>query len=277
MKPLSLVVFNYFTRLFKDEGSTAPEYAISDDELRREILDREKRIQIKINLAHRNISRFVTNALSHSMQTAQTTDPHKLYTAALTTYQELSPPFVLVHDFVLVEVIRYCIKHQCIPSPLPEEWAEYVEQLTQIKQNISATTNIHNVQAEVQITEQDKSANVRSSNVVPIGQTLPLLAAMGELKRDLGDKAQPAYALYAVWCSSLTNDLLTVRGGRDWAKQHASGLTQKQTDTLLKAFKLKALNSGLLVPNPTYTGKPPHPEYIISQLEHATRVNHKQP
>ena len=277
MKPLANVVFNYFSRLFKDDDSSASECAISGDDLRQEILEREKRIQIRINVAHRNILRFVTNALHYSMQNARTTDHNKLYKAAVATYQELNPPFALVHDFVMVEVIRYCIKHQCIPSPLPEDWTEYAEQLAQIKQNISATTTLHNVQADVPIAEQDTSANVRSSNVIPMGQTLPLLAAMGELKRDLGEKAQSAYALYGQWCDSLTNDLLTVRGGRDWTKQHASGLTQKQVDTLLKAFKLKALNSGLLIPNPAYTGKPPYPEYIISQIEQITRANHKQP
>lgn len=248
-----------------------PEYTITDEDLRHEILDRERRMQTTLNSAHRNISRFVTAALHHAMQNAQTADHHKLYAAASSAYEELNPPFTLVHDFVLVEVIRYCVKHQCIPSPIPSEWGEYADKLAQIQQNISVTTTKLDVSADVSTVEPDVSGDVQtSSNVIPMGQTLPLLAAMGELKSELGNKAKPTYALYGKWCESLTNDLLKVRIGREWVKQHASDLTQKQADTLLKVFKLKAVKDGLLVPNPAYAGKPPHPEYITAQQEPAT-------
>ena len=253
-----------------------PEYTITDEDLRHEILDRERRMQITLNSAHRNISRFVTAALHHAMQNAQTADHHKLYAAASSAYEELNPPFTLVHDFVLVEVIRYCVKHRCIPSPIPSEWGEYADKLAQIQQNISVTTTKPDVSADVSTVEPDVLGNVATakpdvtalninSNVVQMPQTIPLLAAMSELKQELGDKAKPAYALYSDWCEALSSELLKVREGRSWVKAQDKTLTVKQADVLLKVFKLKAVKDDLLTNNPEYAGKPPHPEYVVKQ------------
>lgn len=260
---------------------------ITDEDLRHEILDRERRIQIKLNTAYRNISRFMTAALQQVMQNAQTTDHHKLYAAASHAFEEMNPPFTLVHDFVLVEVIRYCVKHHCIPSPLPAEWGEYAAQLAQIQQNIRSTTILPDVSSNVLTFEPDVSSNVsaternvsgnvsgyEAANVVSLSQQLPLLVAMSELKQELGDKAKPAYALYSDWCGALSSELLKVREGRSWVKAQDKTLTVKQVDVLLKTFKLKAVKDDLLTNNPEYTGKPPHPEYIVKQRLQSNTAN----
>lgn len=255
-----------------------PPVIITDEDLRREILEREHRMQVRLNSAYRNISRFLYAAMYHAMARANTTDHNQLYAIAKGVHSELNAPFTEVHDVPLEAVIRFCLKHKCLPSPLPENWLEYAPQLAEMAQNMGTTSLASDVSADdstdqshVSGTISDVSSDVSTpTNVIPMGHTLPLLAAMGELKSELGDKARPAYALYGKWCANLTNDLLKVRTGRDWVKQHASDLTQKQADTLLKVFKLKAVKVGLLVPNPAYTGKPPHPEYIIAQQKPAT-------
>ena len=86
---------------------------------------------------------------------------------------------------------------------------------------------------------------------------------MSDLKAELGDKSPAAYALYDHWCQNLSAELLRVRNGREWVKNKDKTLTVRQADVLLKIFKLRALKDGLLVPNPDYTGKPPHPEYLV--------------
>lgn len=253
---------------------------IPDEDLRHAMLAREKAVDIRLNAAHRSISRFVYDALLYSMNTANTTDPHKLYAVASKAYQDLNPPFTLFHDLVLEVVIKWCVQHQCIPSPLPESWLEYADMLGQIQQNMAVTSGSQNVTTHVsraaedvsvlsEPVSDDVSGDVSEvsglSNVVQLSvpEAFPLLLAMSDLKAELGDKSPMAYALYDHWCQNLSAELLRVRNGREWVKTKDKTLTVRQADVLLKIFKLRALKDGLLVPNPDYTGKPPHPEYLV--------------
>ena len=261
---------------------------IPDEDLRHAMLAREKAVDIRLNAAHRRISRFVYDALLYSMNAANTTDPHKLYAVASKAYQDLNPPFTLFHDLVLEVVIKWCVQHRCIPSPLPESWLEYADMLGQLQQNMAVTSDLQNVTAHVSRAAEDVSALFEDvsddvsapsepvsddvsevsglSNVVQLSsvpEAFPLLLAMSDLKAELGDKSPAAYALYDHWCQNLSAELLRVRNGREWVKTKDKTLTVRQADVLLKIFKLRALKDGLLVPNPDYTGKPPHPEYLV--------------
>lgn len=122
---------------------------IPDEDLRHAMLAREKAVDIRLNAAHRRISRFVYDALLYSMNAANTTDPHKLYAVASKAYQDLNPPFTLFHDLVLEVVIKWCVQHRCIPSPLPESWQEYADMLGQLQQNMAVTSDPQNVTAHV--------------------------------------------------------------------------------------------------------------------------------
>ena len=263
-----------------------------DEDIRHEILRREKALNIRLNASYRNISRFVYAAMNHAMNREGTSDPARLYEVAARVYADLDPPFTLVHDYVQVAVIQWCIEHNRIPSPLPESWLEYAGTLSQIGQDMGETNAPNDVLPDVQqpvtdVLEAAKSVSnnvlddvkpsenvlvdtcATSSNVIQLPSTLPLLAAMSDLKAKLGDKAKPAYSLYGEWCERLTDELLRVRAGREWVKAHDNSLTISQTDALLKVFKLRAVKDGLLKSNPDYTGKPTHPEYLI--------MNHHQP
>ena len=275
-------------RQFKQQDAptvpTVPELPL-DEDIRHEILRREKALNIRLNASYRNISRFVYAAMNHAMNREGTSDPARLYEVAARVYADLDPPFTLVHDYVQVAVIQWCIEHNRIPSPLPESWLEYAGTLSQIGQDMGETNTPKDVLPDVQTPSTGVSNNVlddvkpsenvlvdtcaTGSNVIQLPSTLPLLAAMSDLKAKLGDKAKPAYSLYGEWCERLTDELLRVRAGREWVKAHDNSLTISQTDALLKVFKLRAVKDGLLKSNPDYTGKPPHPEYLI--------MNHHQP
>ena len=243
---------------------------IPDEDLRHAMLAREKAVDIRLNAAHRRISRFVYDALLYSMNAANTTDPHKLYAVASKAYQDLNPPFTLFHDLVLEVVIKWCVQHRCIPSPLPESWLEYADMLGQLQQNMAVSALFEDVSDDVSAPSEPVSDDVSEvsglSNVVQLSsvpEAFPLLLAMSDLKAELGDKSPAAYALYDHWCQNLSAELLRVRNGREWVKTKDKTLTVRQADVLLKIFKLRALKDGLLVPNPDYTGKPPHPEYLV--------------
>ena len=282
-------------RQFKQQDAptvpTVPELP-PDEDIRHEILRREKAMNIMLNASTRNISRYVYAAMNHAMNREGTSDPARLYEVAARVYADLDPPFTLVHDYVQVAVIQWCIEHNRIPSPLPESWLEYAGTLSQIGQDMGETNTPKDVLPDVQtpstgvsevassvsnnvLDDVKPSENVlvdtcaTGSNVIQLPSTLPLLAAMSDLKAKLGDKAKPAYSLYGEWCERLTDELLRVRAGREWVKAHDNSLTISQTDALLKVFKLRAVKDGLLKSNPDYTGKPPHPEYLI--------MNHHQP
>ena len=253
---------------------TAPELPL-DEDIRHEILRREKALDIRLNASYRAISRFVYEAMNHAMSREGTTDHSRLYEVANRVYTDLNPPFTLAHDYVRVTVIRWCIERGCIPSPLPSEWGEYAGMLGKIAQDISDTNAPNDVLPDVKTpvdgvsevassVSGDVQTHVSTSNVIQLPAKLPLLAAMSDLKAKLGDKAKPAYSLYGAWCSDLTDELLRVRAGREWAKAHDSSLTISQTDCLIKVFKLRAVKDGLLRQNPDYTGKPPFPEYLIT-------------
>ena len=265
-------------RQFKQQDAptvpTVPELPL-DEDIRHEILRREKALNIRLNASYRNISRFVYAAMNHAMNREGTSDPARLYEVAARVYADLDPPFTLVHDYVQVAVIQWCIEHNRIPSPLPESWLEYAGTLSQIGQDMGETNTPKDVLPDVQtpstgVSEVASSVSgdvqtpVSTSNVIQLPAKLPLLAAMSDLKAKLGDKAKPAYALYGAWCSDLTDELLRVRAGREWVKAHDSSLTISQTDCLIKVFKLRAVKDGLLRQNPDYTGKPPYPEYLIT-------------
>ena len=255
---------------------------ITDEDLRHEILEREHRMQIQLNAAYRNISRFLYAAMYHAMARANTTDPNQLYALARSVYSELNAPFTAVHDVPLEAVIRFCLKHKCLPSPLPENWLEYAPQLAEMAQNMGTTSPATDVSADVSTEQSHVSGNVstlepnvsgyEAANVVSLSHPLPLLAALSELKAELGNQAKPAYELYGKWCVQLSNEQLRVRNGREWVRQQVGTLTIKQADTLLKTFKLKAVNDGLLLPNAAYTGKPPHPEYLIVTAKDTSTV-----
>ena len=279
-------------RQFRQQNApTAPRAIVPDlppdEDVRHEILRREKALQLRLNASYRNISRFVYVAMSHAMNREGTSDPARLYEVAARVYADLDPPFTLVHDYVQVAVIQWCIEHNRIPSPLPESWLEYAGTLSQIGQDMGETNTPKDVLPDVQqpvtdVLEAAKSVSnnvlddvkpsenvlvdtcATGSNVIQLPSTLPLLAAMSDLKAKLGDKAKPAYSLYGAWCSDLTDDLLRVRAGREWVRTKDKTLTVSQTDALLKVFKIRAVKNGLLVPNPDYTGKPPFPEYLIT-------------
>ena len=265
-------------RQFKQQDAptvpTVPELP-PDEDIRHEILRREKALDIRLNASYRAISRFVYEAMNHAMAREGTSDPARLYEVAARAYADLNPPFVLAHDAIQVAVIQWCIRNKCVPSPLPTEWAEYAAILAQIGQDIGDTNAPNDVLPDVQrpVTDVvavassvsgDVQTPVSTSNVIQLPAKLPLLAAMSDLKAKLGDKAKPAYSLYGEWCERLTDELLRVRAGREWVKAHDNSLTISQTDALLKVFKLRAVKDGLLVQNPEYKGKPPFPEYLIT-------------
>lgn len=262
-------------RQFKQQDApTVPELP-PDEDIRHEILRREKALDIRLNASYRNISRFVYAAMNHAMNREGTSDPARLYEVAARVHVALNPPYTLVHDYVQVAVIQWCIRNKCIPSPLPTEWAEYAAILAKIGQDMGETNTPKDVLPDVQtpldgVSEVASSVSgdvqtpVSTSNVIQLPAKLPLLAAMSDLKAKLGDKAKGVYSLYGEWCSDLTDELLRVRAGREWVKAHDSSLTISQTDCLIKVFKLRAVKDGLLRQNPDYTGKPPYPEYLIT-------------
>lgn len=280
-------------QLGRQDAPTAPRAPLSvpdlppDEDIRHEILRREKALDIRLNASYRNISRFVYEAMNHAMSREGTTDHSRLYEVANRVYTDLNPPFTLAHDYVQVAVIQWCIEHNRIPSPLPESWLEYAGTLSQIGQDMGETNASSDVLPDVQtpvdgvlevassvssdvqtpvaVVKEAVQTPATGSNVIQLSSNLPLLAAMGDLKTKLGgDKAKGAYALYGEWCSDLTDDLLRVRAGREWVKAHDNSLTISQTDSVIKVFKLRAVKDGLLVQNPEYRGKPPFPEYLIT-------------
>lgn len=286
-------------RQFRQQNApTAPRAIVPDlppdEDVRHEILRREKALQLRLNASYRNISRFVYAAMNHAMNREGTSDPARLYEVANRVYADLDPPFTLVHDYVQTAVIQWCIEHNRIPSPLPKEWGEYAGMLSQIAQDMGetnassdvlpdvktpvdgvlevASSVSSDVQTSAAVVKEAVQTSTTGSNVIQLSSNLPLLAAMSDLKTKLGgDKAKCAYSLYGDWCSDMTDDLLRVRAGREWVKAHDNSLTQAQTDALTRVFKLRALKDGLLKSNPDYTGKPPFPEYLIAN--HTTTAN----
>ena len=117
-------------QLGRQDAPTAPRAPLSvpdlppDEDIRHEILRREKALQLRLNASYRNISRFVYAAMNHAMNREGTSDPARLYEVANRVYADLDPPFTLVHDYVQTAVIQWCIEHNRIPSPLPKEWGD---------------------------------------------------------------------------------------------------------------------------------------------------------
>jgi len=76
-------------------------------------------------------------------------------------------------------------------------------------------------------------------------------------------------ALYREWRNDLLagRKVLPARDGRLWLHRRVRlrqrlEISAPAIDKLLRAFKRRAFNDGLLLLNPHYTGKPPFPQYI---------------
>lgn len=221
-----------------------------------------------------SISIRVYEKMLAAMDSAGTNNHEQLHAIAENAYESLGLPYQLAENFALVAVIRWCIKHGCVPSPLPTEWEKYRNMINQCFEHVTyVSSHVSESAKDVLRSGGDVSEKGAEnvSNVIKLSEAASMVAAMAALKGELGDKAKDAYSLYGYWCKCLSSDLLRVRGGRDWLKNTDSTLTVKQADALLKVFKLKAVRAGLLLPNPEYKGKPPYTEYLIAN--HTTTAN----
>lgn len=77
--------------------------------------------------------------------------------------------------------------------------------------------------------------------------------------------------MYELWKAALLNQepVLSARGGRDFINRQLcqarkKTITPAGMDALLVVWRKRAAREGLLTPNPRYTGKPPHPEYLLA-------------
>lgn len=94
--------------------------------------------------------------------------------------------------------------------------------------------------------------------------------------RDAQSKIDPetlkdAQGLYEVWKAALLagEPVLSARGGRAFinvklCQARKKTITPAGMDALLAIWKKRGAREGTLMPNPKYTGKPPHPEYLIA-------------
>ncbi|MFZ1567601.1 MAG: hypothetical protein WAT29_02175 [Thiolinea sp.] len=85
------------------------------------------------------------------------------------------------------------------------------------------------------------------------------------------DTLKEAFGAYDLWKAALLNQepVLSARGGRDFINRQLcqarkKTITPAGMDALLVVWRKRAAREGLLTPNPRYTGKPPHPEYLLA-------------
>ena len=85
------------------------------------------------------------------------------------------------------------------------------------------------------------------------------------------DMLKEAFSVYELWKAALLNQepVLSARGGRDFINRQLcqarkKTITPAGMDALLVVWRKRAAREGLLTPNPRYTGKPPHPEYLLA-------------
>ena len=92
--------------------------------------------------------------------------------------------------------------------------------------------------------------------------------AQGKIDTDM---LKEVFSVYEFWKAALLNQepVLSARGGRDFINRQLcqarkKTITPAGMDALLVVWRKRAAREGLLTPNPRYTGKPPHPEYLLA-------------
>ena len=79
---------------------------------------------------------------------------------------------------------------------------------------------------------------------------------------------QHAAKIYPAWLQALESGhpVLTKRGGRRFLYRHFIKGDKPRAgdiDALLELFRVAALRRGVVRENPKYTGRPPHPRYVL--------------
>ncbi len=98
-----------------------------------------------------------------------------------------------------------------------------------------------------------------------------LLAALKDAQGKIDtDTLRDAFGLYQQWADAVKDKqaVLSARGGRKFinlylCQARKKTITPGGMDALLTVWRKRAHREGLLKPNPKYTGKPPHPEYLL--------------
>ena len=129
----------------------------------------------------------------------------------------------------------------------------------------SANDPVHSTPANVRVHKAD---NVR----VHQNDEAALLAALKDAQGKIdADTLREAFGLYKQWIDSvMTNkQALSARGGKQFinaelCQSRKKTITPSGMDALLNVWRKRAGREGILRVNPKYTGKPPHPEYLLA-------------
>jgi hypothetical protein len=111
-----------------------------------------------------------------------------------------------------------------------------------------------------------KAGNVRGN------EEAALLAALKDAQGKIdADTLRDAFGMYQQWADDVRSKqpVLSARGGKQFINRHLcqqrkKTITPGGMDALLTVWRKRAHREGLLKQNPKYTGRPPHPEYLLA-------------
>ncbi|WP_287600606.1 hypothetical protein [Thiothrix sp.] len=114
--------------------------------------------------------------------------------------------------------------------------------------------------------------NERAHSVDTVKANQELLAAMKEAQGKIDPETlKEGYGLYPVWKASIIagDTKLTTRDCRSFVNAHLCQgkkrtMTPDSMNALIAIWQARAVKEGVLLSNPRYTGKPPHPKYLLA-------------